>query len=371
MSIKCVFFLFLVSVFKTEIISHGIIVKEVLYMQHKLSSGPLLNKKGNLNEAGYAFSLVKEYKRSDIKGLKSRIKEWDYYFINDDEYGVALTIDDNSYMGMASVSVLDFKNKKENTKSYIKWFTFGKVGFPSSSTDGDVSIKSKNYFMLFENKNGKRHLVCKLKNLAKNKDFECDIFLENTSDNSMVIATPFKKKKHFYYNQKINLLSAKGYFKFGDLLHEMQNNALGVLDWGRGVWTYKNTWYWSSLNATYEGHKIGFNLGYGFGDTSRASENMFFYDEKAYKLEDVVFNMPKNQKGKLEFKEPWTFTSKNDDIHLEFTPIIDRYSNTNALIIQSKQHQVFGYFSGQITVEGKVISFKNLLGFAEMVTNRW
>ena len=65
-------------------------------MQHMLSKGPLLNEKGDLNEAGYAFSLVKEYRRKDIKGLKGRIKEWDYYFINDDEYGVALTIDDNS-----------------------------------------------------------------------------------------------------------------------------------------------------------------------------------------------------------------------------------------------------------------------------------
>ena len=340
-------------------------------MQHKLSNGPLLDEKGNLNEAGYSFELIKDYKRSDIKGLKSRIKEWDYYFINDDEYGIALTIDDNSYMGMASVSVLDFKNKKEVTKSYIKWFTFGKVGFPSSSNDGDVSIKSKNYSMIFENKNGKRHLVCYLKNLANNKDFECDIELESTTDKSMVIATPFKKKKHFYYNQKINLLKAEGFFKFGEFFYRFKDNALGVLDWGRGVWTYKNTWYWSSLNARYKGHNIGFNLGYGFGDTSKASENMFFYDKEAFKLEDVVFNIPKDENEKLCFLKPWTFTSEKGDINLTFNPIIDRYANTNALIIQSKQHQVFGYFSGSIKANDKNYEFENLLGFAEMVTNRW
>ena len=340
-------------------------------MQHKLSNGPLLDEKGNLSEAGYAFSLVKEYQRTAIKGLKSRIKEWDYYFISDDEYGVALTIDDNSYMGMASISVLDFKTKTEYTKSYIKWFTFGKVGFPSSSQNGDVSIKSKQYDMLFENKNGKRHLICSLKNLTKGKDFECDLVLESTNDNSMVIATPFKKKGHFYYNQKINLLKASGYFKFGKLHHQLGEKSLGVLDWGRGVWTYKNTWYWSSLNANYDDHRIGFNLGYGFGDTSKASENMFFYDDKAFKLEDVEFKIPKDDKGKLCFIAPWKFTSEKGDIDLTFSPIIDRYSNTNALIIQSKQHQVFGYFSGTIEVEGKKYSFEKLLGFAEMVTNRW
>ena len=340
-------------------------------MQHKLSNGPLLDQNGNLIEAGYAFDLVKEYKRNDIKGLKSRIKEWDYYFIGDGEYGVALTIDDNSYMGMASVSVLDFKNKIEHTKSYISWFTFGKVGFPSTSKTGDVKMKNKAYDMLFANENGKRHLVCKMKNVIKNQDFECDIYLEETNGNSMVIATPFKKKKHFYYNQKINLLKATGHFKLGELEHELKEEARGVLDWGRGVWTYKNTWYWSSLNAVYQGHNIGFNLGYGFGDTSAASENMFFFDRDVFKLEDVVFNIPKNNKGKLDFMSPWTFTSEKGDIDLKFEPIIDRYANTNALIIQSNQHQVFGYFSGSITANGKKFAFEKLLGFAEMVTNRW
>ena len=341
-------------------------------MQKQLSQGPLLDEKGNLIEAGYAFDLVREYSRKQIKGLKSRIKEWDYYFITDGEYGIALTIDDNSYMGMASVSVLDFKNKTEVTKSFIRWLTFGEIKFPSSSKEGDVFMESKKYSMFFKVENGKRHLICSMKNLAKGKDFSCDIVLEKTLDKSMVIATPFKKKRHFYYNQKINLLQGRGIFKFGDINHQFKKNeTLGVLDWGRGVWTYSNTWYWSSLNANYQGHRIGFNLGYGFGDTSNASENMFFYDKEAYKLEDVIFNIPKNEKGKHEFTKEWTFTSSSGDINLKFQPIIDRHSNTNALIIQSNQHQVFGYFSGTIKVEGKEITFENLLGFAEMVKNRW
>ena len=342
-------------------------------MQHKLTKGPLLDEKGNLIEAGYSFSLDREYDRTAIKGLKSRIKEWDYYYIGDEEYGVALTIDDNSYMGLVSVSVLDYINKTDITKSYMYWFTFGKVGFPSSSKDGDVYKKGKNYSMFFENKNGVRHLVCFMKNVSKGKDFECDIYLRETLDKSMVIATPFEKKRHFYYNQKINLLSANGYFKYGDITHQFQKkNALGVLDWGRGVWTYSNTWYWSSLNSvTKDGHRIGFNLGYGFGDTSKATENMFFYDDQAYKLEDVEFIIPKNEKGKHLFQDEWKFISQKGDINLTFTPIIDRCSNTNALIIQSDQHQVFGYFSGEIKIEDKVFRLDHLLGFAEMVKNRW
>ena len=341
-------------------------------MEKMLTKGPLLDENGNLIEAGFAFDLVRDYDRKAIKGLKSRIKEWDYYFIRDDEYGIALTIDDNSYMGMASISVLDFKNKKDNTKSIIRWLTFGSVGFPSSSKDGDVFMEGKNYSMYFGNKNGQRHLVCHMKNLIKGKDFDCDVYLEKTTDKSMVIATPFEKKKHFYYNQKINLLRGRGLFSLGDLRHQFKKkDTVGVLDWGRGIWTYSNTWYWSSLNAVTNGHYIGFNLGYGFGDTSAASENMFFYDQEAFKLEDVSFNIPKDEKGKHLFKDEWTFTSKSGDIDLKFKPIIDRYSNTNALIIQSNQHQVFGYFSGKIKTKEKEFEIDNLLGFAEMVKNRW
>lgn len=336
-----------------------------------LTKGPLLDDKGNLIEAGYAFDLVREYSRKKARP-KTRIKEWDYYFISDGEYGVALTIDDNSYMGMASVSILDFKNKKEYTKSLIRWLTFGEIVFPSSSSEGDVFMEGRRYSFYFKNKNGERHLICSMKNVVKGKDFECNIVLKKTLDKSMVIATPFKKKKHFYYNQKINLLQARGIFSFGNLKHQFKKDeTLGVLDWGRGVWTYSNTWYWSSLNANYEGHRIGFNLGYGFGDTSSASENMFFYDREAYKLTDVTFNIPKDEKGKFDFLKEWTFTSSSGDINLRFNPIIDRHANTNALIIQSNQHQVFGYFSGTIKVKDKEISFENLLGFAEMVKNRW
>lgn len=110
--------------------------------QRILSNGKLLNSYGNLDEAGYAKSLVKEYRRSDIKASSWRIKEWDYYYIGCSDFGIALTIDDNSYMGLGSVSLLDFKNKTYITKSVIKWFTFGRTKLPATSKVGDVSFLS-------------------------------------------------------------------------------------------------------------------------------------------------------------------------------------------------------------------------------------
>ena len=338
--------------------------------QHLLSKGLLLDNNGNLNEAGYAFDLVKTYERKAIKASRFRIKEWDYYYIGDENFGIALTVADNSYMALMSVSVLDFKNKTESTKSYMKWFTFGKLSLPSSSADGDIEVKNKKYHMHFINEHGKRRLVCYMKNVSKGKDFSCDISLTPTNNNSMVIAIPFNKKHHFYYNQKINNLFGVGSFTFGSFTYSF-SSSYGVLDWGRGVWTYSNTWYWSSLNSEYQGHKIGFNLGYGFGDTSNASENMLFIDKEAYKLDDVTFDIPKDKGGKDDFLKPWNITSANHDIDLVFTPLINRKAKMNALILESDQNQIFGLFTGTFTIKGETIRIDNLLGFAEKVKNRW
>ena len=339
--------------------------------QHLLEPGNLLFNDGNLAEAGYSTKLIKTYSRSMIKANKWRIKEWDYYYIGNEKYGIALTIADNSYMALAGVSFLDFENKKEITKNVMKWFTKGKLNLPSSSENGDVFFKNKKCELSFYNEEGKRHLEVLFKNFNNNKNFRCDIYLEETNEGSMVIATPFKKKKHFYYNQKINLLKANGYFKIGEDIYDLNDNSYGVLDWGRGVWTYKNTWYWASLNSVSRGKRIGFNLGYGFGDTKNATENMFFYDDKTYKLNDVRFDIPIDKHGKDDYLKPWKFRSSDGSIDLIFTPILNRHAAMNVLVLKSIQNQVFGRYSGTITINDQRIVFTDLVGFAEKVTNHW
>ena len=343
--------------------------------QNILNPGPLLDEKGDLAEAGYAFSLVKEYRRSLVKGGKNRLKEWDYYYVGNASYGIALTVANNSYMGLVSVSVLDFEDPSDVSCSFMSAFPGEKILLPETSSEGDVKVedKKKGYSFAFTHEGkGKRRLVVYVKEMGKRKEsFHCDIALEESNDSSLVIATPFKKKGHFYYNQKINNLFSHGYAKLGERTLDFNSSCQGVLDWGRGVWTYKNTWYWSSLSSRQDGHLIGWNLGYGFGDTSKASENVFYYDKKAYKLGRVRFDIPISPKGGDEFMKDWAFHFPDDSFELSFHPIYNRHSDANVLLIRSNQNQVFGLFSGSILLEGKAVSFSNLPGFAEKVFNKW
>ena len=80
-----------------------------------------------------------------------------------------------------------------------------------------------------------------------------------------MICTPFDKPGHFYFNQKINCLRASGKVTVGEREYMLDpSDSFAVLDWGRGVWTYHNTWYWASASGLVDGVPFGFNLGYGF-----------------------------------------------------------------------------------------------------------
>ena len=343
-------------------------------MQHQiLTSKPLLDENGHLTEPGYATSLLPVYDRAAIKANKWRIKEWDYYYIGNDDYGIALTIADNSYMGLDSVSLLDFRNPWEQTTSVITPLTDGKVGFPATSVKGDVFHSGKKHALFFHNDGETRVLEFHMDNFYEGKPIKGKIELLDPHGDSMVIATPFAgHPKHFYYNQKINCMPAKGIVEYdGEEYIFDPETSFGVLDWGRGVWTYKNTWYWGSASGLVDGVPFGFHIGYGFGDTSAATENMLFYNNKAHKLEDVVFHIPMGKKEE-DFMAPWTFTSSDGRFEMDFTPILDRHADTNVGIIRSNQHQVFGKFNGKAVLDdGTVLEVKDLMGFAEKVMNKW
>ena len=342
--------------------------------QRKLSSGPLLNERGELCQAGYATSLIKEYDRDRIKGGALRIKEWDYYLIHNDRYGVALTLDDNSYMGLVSISFLDFERRTEHTTSPMTIFPMGKTRFPNTSAEGDVSLNKKNMKMSFCHKDGKRILDGEIRRFENGLPIRVHFELTGEPEDSMVIATPFPEKKTaFYYNQKIVGMRASGKAEYAGRVYEFrEEDSFALLDWGRGVWTYDNTWYWSAAMGMNGGETFGFNLGYGFGDTSAATENMLFYKGKAHKLEDVRFLIPGEDGGRIDYLKPWIFTSSDGRLELSFTPILDRKAYTSAGVILSDQHQVFGYFDGTaILDDGTRLSVEHMLGFAEKVRNKW
>lgn len=341
---------------------------------HEVKTGQqLLDEKGNIAEPGWSRRQLQRYSREQIKAPKFRIKEWDYYLVAGDNCAVAFTVSDDGYVGLQSVSLLDFSGKPwEHTETILDAFPMGKLRLPNSSSDGDIVYENKNLHLkyLLEKQDGipVRHIVCEFEKFYQEKTFSCDIILLQPEMDTMVIATPWEKKGRFYYNQKINCMRASGWATYNGKTYRFEpERHFGTLDWGRGVWTYDNTWYWGSGNCDIDGHAFGFNIGYGFGNTKAASENVLFYDGVAHKIDDVTFCIPED-----DYCKPWKFTSSDGRFEMDFAPILDRSACLDYKVIVTDQHQVFGKMSGTAVLDdGTKIKLSDVLCFAEKVHNRY
>ena len=341
--------------------------------QHEITTAaPLLDANGDLREPGWARSLLPVYCRQQIRAPKTRIKEWDYYLITDGHIGLALTIADNGYMGLDSISFLNFDERWEITKSPMRVFPMGKTGLPETSRLGASEIAASGYALAFYHEDGARQLSFHMDHFRGKDAIEGIVTLTDEPEDSIVIATPFQKPGHFYYNQKINCLRASGWVELGTERFVFRpDRFFAVLDWGRGVWTYHNTWYWSSASGLVNGAPFGWNLGYGFGDTSAATENALFYNGRLHKLEHITFEIPFKD-GKEDFLSPWRFTSSDGRFEMDFAPVLDRAACTDLKLLKSDQHQVFGRFTGKAVLDdGSELFVRDFFGFAEKVENKW
>ena len=194
---------------------------------------PLLNDAGELTQPGYAKSLLPVYRRAHVKASPLRLKEWDYYLIANDRFAVALTIADNGYMGLDSISFLHFDQVWEQTKSVMRWFPMGRTNLPETSASGDSAITGKNYALSFRHENGGRVLTFRMDDFLSGQPISGRITLTDEPPESMVIATPFAKPRRFYYNQKINCMAASGAVTLGDQTYTFDPaDTSAVLDWG-------------------------------------------------------------------------------------------------------------------------------------------
>lgn len=336
---------------------------------------PLLNEDGALREPGWSRRIYQIYDRKAIKAPKFRIKEWDYYLVMGDDFGVAFTISDDGYIGLQSVSLLDFSSETpwEHTETILNAFPMGKLKLPGTSEKGNIWYGDKRLGLSYVKFPNERNIRCEFQNFFQGKPLTCNIHLDEPYMDTMVIATPWNTNpKAFYYNQKINCMRASGYVEYNGKTYTLDPaKHFGTLDWGRGVWTYDNTWYWSSGNGIINSKPFGFNLGYGFGNTAAASENIIFYDGKAHKIDDIVFAIPETPNGK-DYMSPWEFHSSDGRFEASFVPILDRAAKIDVKFIITDQHQVFGKMSGRaITDDGEVLEFHDLLCFAEDVHNKY
>lgn len=336
-------------------------------------SGELLDDQGNLNDYGWARQPVLDanlekahfYRLRFLQPL--RMKRWDYYGIFTPDYFFSFTISDVGYLGMVFAYVVDFKQKTCHEETISIPFAKGVI-LPRNSIGGESNYHSKKVTLKFEVGKNQRRIQADWKGFNE-KGLSADISLATSPEHeSMTIVIPIVGKR-FYYNRKMNCLPASGWVEYLGQRHEIiPDTCLGSLDWGRGVWEYASFWVWASASGFLaDRRRVGLNLGFGFGDTSAATENAIILDGCVHKLGQVDFDYKSG-----DFMRPWKMTSPDGRLNLTFTPFYERVAKTDAKILSSEVHQMFGKYNGTFVSDSQeTIEIKDLTGFAEEHHARW
>lgn len=332
------------------------------------SKTQLHNSKGHLNAPGYAKNMVFEYDRNNIKANPFALKEWDFYQITFGDWILQITIGHVSYIASFSANLISIKTGQTKAFTRLKPLPFRSMKMPLNPENPNIlKAKGKDYDIVFDTKPHAKILKFKAQD-SKIGVIDIDIVLYQDPDNEkMVIATPFNKKNQFYLNYKENFYDVSGKVLFGDVVIDAHSEDTAVLDWGRGVWPFKHEWFWGNGQTFVDGEKFAFNFGWGFGDLSNASENMYFWNGKAYKLGHLRVERDENN-----YMAPWTFKDETGHFDFTMTPVYDNFSRTKIAFVLTQCHQIFGNFDGTITLpEGKKIQINSMLAFCEHAENRW
>lgn len=344
-------------------------------MEHELTQpGILLDANGRLAQVGWSRQPLLDCNLEAarfyaIRPLQRfRVKRWDYYAVFTPQRFFSATIANLGYAGNIFLYILDYASNSLHEEGLV--IPFGKgIILPRNSTAGDARFSNGNVSLDFLDVPGGRRLLVRWPGFNAGKGVEADLFLHLMPEHdSMTLTIPIGERR-FYYNRKINCLPAEGTIRYGDALEELKpDESLGSLDWGRGVWNYSSYWNWASASG-FMGDKrsIGLNLGSGFGDTSRATENAFILEGRLHKLGAVRFDYTSG-----DYMKPWHFTDSQGRCDLEFIPFKERVATTNLGVIFSEVHQMFGHYSGFVISElNEKVLIDQLTGFAEEHHARW
>ncbi len=340
-----------------------------------VTPGPLLRPDGSLTAAGWARQPVLDCNLAQAAFYgapwrflqRFRVKRWDYYGVTTPDRFFSATLANLGYAGQVFIYTVDFATGRYHEET-LTTPPGGSVVLPRNSTAGESRFDNGKVRLSFSVTPAQRRLAVRWPDFD-GKPLEADIdFALPPEHESTVIVIPIRGNR-FYYNRKVNCMPAEGRLRIGDEETALRpDTCLGNLDWGRGVWEYRSFWVWASASGFLPDRRtIGLNLGFGFGDTSAATENTVILDGRVHKLGQVDFTY-----DNTDFMRPWTMRSPDGRLDLTFTPFLERVAKTNLLVITSEVHQMFGRYAGAIvTDDGETIAIDGLTGFAEEHHATW
>ena len=325
----------------------------------------LCDTKGCLNSEAVGWSRF-PYQIGNLKGRLGRKKKWDYWAVTTQDLLFSMTVADLDYANTGFCYFFDKKTGRFAEKTVMNLFP---RGFEMPLTPiGKISLNHPDMPIEFQAEKNRVHLKTSSKNFG-GKALEAEFRVERPPLlESLNVVVPWDRRT-FQYTSKQHCMPTEGTVKWGDEIFQFKKEeAFSVLDFGRGIWPYQSSWNWAAFSGRSGKDIIGLNMGSKWTDGTGMNENGILLNGRLHKIfEEILFDYdPSN------FMKPWNFRTENSDtVSLQFRPLYDRKAETNALIIRSSVHQLFGEYFGTLNAEGRTVRIEGLFGWAEEHYARW
>ncbi|MFW5713751.1 MAG: DUF2804 domain-containing protein [Brevefilum sp.] len=327
----------------------------------------LCDQKGNLNPDAVGWSR-RPLHYCNLRGHWPRKKRWNYWAIVSPTHLFSVTLSDVDYLGLPFLYLLEFDTQIYAEKTLLKPFGAG-IHLPPE-VDANVVYEDRSMPISMKAVGNGVHLELSCPDLA-GQPLKVDLFVHQPlKHETLNVVIPWSEKR-FQFTSKQNCLPTDGMLTWGDKTIEFsRDDTFACLDFGRGIWPFDSFWNWSSFSTRMsDGRTVGINLGAGWTDGTGMNENGLCIDGRLTKLsEDVAFEYDQQ-----DFMAPWHIHSTaTDRVDLTFEPFFERHEKTDALIVFSEVHQMFGRFYGSLQDEkDETIKINGPIGWAEDHHARW
>ncbi len=316
----------------------------------------ICSKDGKINQDSIGWSR-KIFSNCDIETGYFRKKIWNHYMWMHENYVCALAIVKLDYAGLIFIDFYDLKENQEIHKSITIPFCNGMI--IHNAIGSYAHFQNKDMYINIIRVNNRLRTMIKWSEI----DIAANLVLEKESLNVLI---PWSENK-FHYTSKQLPLKSKGYISVGQEESEKFNlsDAIGFIDYGRGIWEREKSWYWLTCGFENEDNKVGLNLGGKYTDNTGINENAIKLNGVLYKIYcDVKFE-------KIDINK-WSVKSIDcEDIDLKFKIININDKINNKLIVKSSLKQHIGKLSGVVKVNDEEIEFKEVLCWFEDHYAKW
>lgn len=314
-------------------------------MQREITSEKnIFDSNGKICCAGWSRNPDFLFDKSLVKN-RFTLNERDSYLIVGDGAAIYLSVAERGINSEVTAAIVNLNNGEQDFRTLKKYMSFGKLGMPASSKNGDVTFTDTRVGMNFSNTALNRYIRCEFVDFYKEKTLYINLELKERIDESFNILLPTKEnQKNFFLKRFMPAMSASGVVRCGGAEYNLsKDESFAYLDWQRYSLSEKTCYHALYANTHLDGRQFALCLAGGVGDTSQGSENCFFLGGRIHKFASI------KAVGKEERPDkPWQFTA-GSALELTFKP-----SMKNGKLLC-------------VTTGGKTLVFGELYGFIKQI----